>query len=340
MKSADATGRLLAGGGLEPDEVRSAFAAILSGEWTPVQVAGFAVALRMRGEDARTIVAAATAMRAAMSAVEHGLPRVADTCGTGGDGAHTMNISSAAAIVLAASGVPVAKHGNRSVSSRCGSADVMEALGIPIDVPVEKQKDVLREAGIAFLFAPAHHPALKHAGQARRELGVRTIFNALGPLVNPARATHQLVGVYDDALRPIVARALGELGVVRAWVVRSEDGLDEISPAAPTRVSVLDGGDVTERAVSPDDFGLPRVSLDALAGEDAQGNARAIETIVRGQDHPARGAVILNAAAAWHVVSGEELRASVERVSRVVREGAGMALLEKWRGAVARAKGA
>src|SRR5262249_55395431 len=160
-----------------------------------------------------------------------------DTCGTGGDGAHTLNVSTGAAIIVAACGVHVAKHGNRSVSSRCGSADVIDALGIPTDLPPAHQASILREAKIAFLMAPAHHPALRHAATARRELGIRTIFNALGPLVNPARTTHQLVGVYDDALRSVAARALGKLGVRRAWVVRSEDGLDEISPSAPTRVS-------------------------------------------------------------------------------------------------------
>src|SRR5579883_69238 len=220
--------RLLAREPVAVDDVRAAFDAILAGAWTPVQVGAFAVALRMRGETAEEIVAGAQAMRATMTAVEHALPVVVDTCGTGGDGAHTLNLSSAAAVVVAACGVPVAKHGNRSVSSKCGSADVVEALGVPIDVPPSRQAQVLREAGIAFLFAPAHHPALKHAAQARRELGTRTIFNALGPLANPARATHQLLGVYDEGLRAVAARALGKLGVRRAWVVRSEDGLDEV----------------------------------------------------------------------------------------------------------------
>ena len=229
--------RLLAREAVGAEDVRAAFDAILAGAWTPVQIGAFAVALRMAGETADVIVGAAEAMRAVMASVEHGLPIVVDTCGTGGDGAHTLNLSTAAAIVVAACGIPVAKHGNRSASSRCGSADVVEALGIPIDVPVERQGELLREVGIAFLFAPAHHPALRHVALARRELGMRTIFNALGPLANPARATHQLVGVYEDELRPIVARALGRLGTTRAWVVRSEDGLDEVSPSAPTRVS-------------------------------------------------------------------------------------------------------
>jgi anthranilate phosphoribosyltransferase len=332
---------LLSGGNLSRDEVRGAFDAILEGAWSPVQVAGFAVALRMRGESAETIVAAAEAMRAAMHAVDHGLEVVVDTCGTGGDGAHTLNISSAAALVVAACGVPVAKHGNRSVSSRCGSADVVEALGIPIDVPPARQAEVLRDANIAFLFAPAHHPALKHAGQARRELGTRTIFNAIGPLANPARATHQLLGVYDDALRPVVARALGGLGVRRAWVVRGEDGLDEVSPCAPTRVSELsDGGEVRERTVSPEDFGLPRTPREAIAGGDAAENAAAIEAILAGGGaHPARDAVLLNAAAALAVATGEALAACAARAREALAGGGAARVLSRWRAAAARARG-
>ena len=210
-----------------------------SGAWTPVQVGAFAVALRMAGETAEQIVAAAQAMRAAMSAVEHGLPVVVDTCGTGGDGAHTLNISSAAAVVVAACGVPVAKHGNRCVSSRCGSADVFEALGIPLDVTPASQPRCCARSGSRSFSRPRTIPRSRHAAQARRELGTRTIFNALGPLANPARATHQLVGVYEDRLRPVAARALGVLGARRAWVVRGEDGLDEVSPCGPTRVSEL-----------------------------------------------------------------------------------------------------
>ncbi len=323
--------KLMRAESLAPDEVRAAFDAILAGEWTPVQVAGFAVALRVRGESAETIVAAAQAMRATMTAVDHGLAQVVDTCGTGGDGAQTLNISSAAALVVAACGFAVAKHGNRSVSSRCGSADVVESLGIPIDVPPARQADVLREAGIAFLFAPAHHPALKHAAQARRELGTRTIFNALGPLANPARATHQLVGVYDDALRAIAARALGDLGVVRAWVVRGEDGLDEVSPCAPTRASILDGGHVSERTITPEDFGIARMTPDAIAGGEANENAEALERILAGAAHPARDAVILNAAAALVVASGDAPKACAARARDALDSGGAREVLERWR---------
>jgi anthranilate phosphoribosyltransferase len=320
-------------------DVGLAFEAILSGAWTPVQVAALATALRVRGETPEQIVAAAKALQRAMSVVEHGLETVVDTCGTGGDGAHTLNLSTAAAIVVAGCGCHVAKHGNRSVSSRCGSADVLEALGIPIDVPPARQGEVLRAAGIAFLMAPVHHPALRHAAQARRELGVRTIFNALGPLVNPARATHQLVGVYEDRLRAIIARALGTLGIARAWVVRGVDGLDEVSPCGPTRVSELVGGGaggadvaVRERTIEPSDFGLRPIERPAIAGGDARTNAEAIERIVAGEAHPARDAVILNAAAVLLAAGLEEApRRAAERARAAIDDGAATRVLEAWR---------
>ena len=323
---------------LGPAGVRAAFVAILEGAWTPVQVGAFASALRLRGESAETIVAAAEALIAVMSTVEHGIDEIVDTCGTGGDGAHTLNVSTAAAIVVAACGPHVAKHGNRSVSSRCGSADVVAALGIPIDVAPARQHEVLRAARIAFLMAPAHHPALRHAAEARRELGLRTIFNALGPLVNPARATHQLVGVYDDALRPVMAAALGRLGVRRAWVVRSEDGLDELSPAGATRVSVLADGRVTERVVAPEDFGIARTSLEGLRGGDASENAAAIVALLAGDDHPALSAVVLNAAAALALVRGDDLRACAEEARAALASGRARGTLAAWRSAAERTK--
>jgi anthranilate phosphoribosyltransferase len=322
-----------------PELVRSAFDAILAGAWSPVQVGAFAAALRVRGESPEVIVAAAEALRATMAAVEHGLPAVLDTCGTGGDGSRTLNISTAAALVVAGAGVSVAKHGNRSISSQCGSADVLEALDIPIDVPTGRQAEVLRETRIAFLFAPAHHPALRHAAEARRELGVRTIFNALGPLANPARATHQLMGVYEHALRPVAARALGLLGVTRAWVVRSEDGLDEVSPCAPTHVSELaPDGSIVERTVTPEDFGIPKLERAAIAGGDAKTNAEAIRAIVSGAEHPATDAVVLNAAAALCVADGLAPEAAAVRARQSIASGAAAAVLEAWRKAAKRAR--
>jgi anthranilate phosphoribosyltransferase len=335
-----AIGRLLAGEPLGADETRAAFEAILSGAWTPIQIGAFAVALRIRGETAEVIVGAVEAMRGAMTVVEHGLPLLVDTCGTGGDGSHSLNISTASAIVVAGCGVPVAKHGNRSASSRCGSADVFEALGIPIDLPAVRQGELLDEVGIVFLFARAHHPALKHAAQTRSDLGTRTIFNVLGPIANPARATHQLVGVYDDTLRPILANALGRLGSQRAWVVHGEDGLDEVSPCAPTRVSELvatgAGGEVRELVVTPEDFGIERLPRSAIAGADAKSNARAITAILAGEPHPAREAVVLNAAAALVVATGEGLRACADRARAAILSGAARATLDRWRTAALR----
>ncbi len=275
-----------------------------------------------------------------MTVVEHGLPLVVDTCGTGGDGSHTLNISTAAAIVVAACGLPVAKHGNRSASSRCGSADVFEALGIPIDVPAARQGELLRECGIAFLFAPAHHPALKHAGQARRELGTRTVFNVLGPICNPARATHQLVGVYEDSLRPILARALGRLGSQRAWVVHSEDGLDEVSPCAPTRVSELtSGGDVRERR--RDARGLRDRAHPAVCDRRRRRRGQR----ARDHGHPCRrappgargrGPERRRGARRGH---GRRPSRCAERARAAIETGAARATLERWRAAAQRARG-
>ncbi len=324
-----------------PGDVGAAFKAILAGAWTPVQVAAFMVMLRIAGDTAETIAEAADVVRGTMAAVEHGFPVLVDTCGTGGDGANTLNLSSAAAVVVAACGLPVAKHGNRSASSRCGSADVFEAMGIPLDTPPARQGDILREAGIAFLFAPAHHPALRHASQARRELGTRTIFNVLGPLVNPARASHSLVGVYEDALRPTVARALGRLGVKQAWVVHGEDGLDEVSPCGPTRVSqLMPNGEIREMVVTPEDFGIARLAPSALAGGDVEDNARALRAIIDGEPHPARDAVVINAAAAIAVATGDALRGCAERARAAMNRGAVRSTFDRWKSVALRARDA
>jgi anthranilate phosphoribosyltransferase len=324
--------------GPTPRTVRAAFEAILAGNWKPAQIAGFVVALRMRGETAAIIAPAVEAMRATMVPVEHGLPATLDTCGTGGDGLGTLNVSTAAAVVVSSLGVHVAKHGNRAVSSRAGSADVVAALGVPIDVPAERQAEVLRDAGIAFLFAPAHHPAMKQVAGVRGELGIRTIFNILGPLANPARATHQLLGTYDDALRPVMAEALRALGTRRAWVVRGEEGIDEVSPLGPTRVTELDGDHLRERVITPEDFGLSRLGPEALAGGDAAGNAAAIESILRGQPHPARGAVVLNAAAAYVVARGADPKEAAAAADRAIASGQAIAVLERWRASAARVR--
>ncbi len=316
---------------LQDGALREAFTAILRGEWTPAQAASFATALRVTGETSGAVAAGVSAMRQAMISVEHGLPLVFDTCGTGGDGLGTLNVSTLAAIVVAACGVPVAKHGNRSVSSRAGSADFIEALGLPIELPLARHQSLLSTIGITFLFAPAFHPALRHVAQVRRELGFRTVFNAIGPLCNPARATHQLVGVYNDALLDIAANALAEVGTTRAWVVRSEDGLDEISPAAPTHVRVVEAGRVSRKVISPATFGFPESSLEVLAGADAAENAAIAIEILSGKTHPARTAVALNAAASLVVASGQEPTTCGEQVLEALDSGRALALLERWR---------
>jgi anthranilate phosphoribosyltransferase len=324
--------------GPAPGTIRAAFDAIFAGSWTPAQVSGFLIALRMRGETAAIVASAARAMRDTMVVVDHGLPATLDTCGTGGDGRGTLNVSTAAAIVVASLGIAVAKHGNRAMSSRAGAADVLEALGVPVDLPPHRQADVLRDAGIAFLFAQAHHPAMKHVGPVRRELGIRTIFNILGPLCNPARATHQLLGTFDDQVRPLMAETLRMLGTKRAWVVWGEEGIDEVSPSGATRVSELDGDTIRERVITPDDFGLPRLAPDVLAGGDAASNAKAIESILRGEAHPARGAIVLNAAAAIVVAQGKEPREAAGEADRALSSGRALAALERWRAAALRAR--
>jgi len=314
--------KLLAGE-LDADEVRAAFDAILAGSWTPIQTGAFAVALRMRGETDEQIVAAARAMRAAMSVVDHGLPMVLDTCGTGGDGAHTLNISSAAAIVVAACDVPVAKHGNRSVSSRTGSADVLESLGVGIDLTPADAGRSLDVLGITFLFAPNYHGALRHAVGPRRELGVRTVFNVLGPLTNPAGASRQLLGVYADALVPLIAQVLNLLGSERAMIVHGLDGLDELTVFARNHVAELADGRVREFELDPADFGLAHHDRSEVAGGTAAENAARVRAVLGGEPGAARDIVVLNSAAAL-VVAGvaPDLREGIERARAAIDSGA------------------
>jgi anthranilate phosphoribosyltransferase len=258
---------------------------------------------------------------------------VLDTCGTGGDGSATLNLSTGAAVIAAAAGVTVAKHGNRAATSRSGSADVLEALGIPLDVPATAQARVLTRAGIAFLFAQAHHPAMKHAMPVRRELGIRTLFNCLGPLSNPAGATHQLLGAYDDAMRPVLAAALRDLGTRRAWVIRSADGMDELSPHAVTRVTELRAGKLSELEVTPEDFGLPRSPEGAIRGAEPSDNAAVFAKVLAGEPHPSRDAFVLNAAGALVVAHDMDPKAAALRAREVLENGAALRLLDGWRAA-------
>jgi len=318
------------------DEMLALVRRIMSGEMSPVLMAALLVGLRVKKETIGEITAAAQVMREFSTKVEVAdRKNLVDIVGTGGDGSHTFNISTCSMFVAAAAGAQVAKHGNRSVSSRTGSADVLEALGVPVDVAPGRHPDILRRAGITFLFAPAHHPAMRHSGPARRELAVRTIFNALGPIANPAGATHQLIGAYDDRLRGILAETLGKLGSRHAWVVRGEDGLDEISPFGPTRVTELAGGALRERVVTPEDFGLSRAAEGALDGGDAAANASRIRAILGGEEDAAQGAVALNAAAA--IAVGRErtddagLREAAREAVEALRSGAALRTLDGWR---------
>ena len=324
--------KVVDGSNLTAAEVEAAMDEILAGTATPAQIAAFVIALRMKGESSTEIAAAASSMRRRCEAVR---PKVSGpllaTAGTGGDGLHTFNISTAAAIVAAASGVAVAKHGNRAVSSKAGSADVLEALGVRIDLDANAVARCIEDVGIGFLFAPSHHAAMRHAAPVRRELGVRTLFNLLGPLANPASATHQVVGVFDASRVEQLAEALGVLGLEAAWVVCGEGSLDEVSPSGPTRVAALEGGTVRTFELTPADFDLPSVPLEALRGGDAQENAAIISRVLAGEPGPARTAVVLNAAAGL-VVAGHasDPKEGAAQASQALDNGSAARTLARW----------
>jgi anthranilate phosphoribosyltransferase len=271
---------------------------VMRGEATSAQIAAWLVALRLKGETPEEITGFARAMRAAMVTLDEVPPNTVDTCGTGGDGLSTFNISTAAALITAACGVPVAKHGNRAVSSQCGSADVLIGLGFEIDPGAEVAARALRESGFAFLFAPRFHPAMKHAIGPRREIGVRTVFNLLGPICNPASVKHQIIGVYDPEWLVPLATVLGSLGAQRALIVAGPHGADELLPAGESRVAEWDGRSVNEYTIDPADAGLPRIALDDIKGSTAEQNAAIIHAIAAGREGPAAETALLNAGAA------------------------------------------
>ena len=294
---------------LSREEARAVMSEVLTGNCTDAQVAGLLVALRMKGETVEEIVGFAEAIRAAATPLnlrrnstvdvsDTERDALVDTCGTGGDASGTFNISTATAFVVAGAGVRVAKHGNRSISSKCGSADVMEALGVNINLTPERLAACLEEVGMAFLFAPAMHSAMKHVQTARRELQLRTVFNLLGPLTNPAHASAQVVGVYALELVEIVAEALSMLGLRRALVVHGLDGLDEITITGPTRVAEVHEGNVRTYEITPEEFGMKRATLEDISGGDAAANAAIIREILDGKKSARRDVVLLNAAAA------------------------------------------
>ncbi len=288
----------VAGDHLNSNDAEEAMGVVMRGEATPAQIAAWLVALRFKGETPDEIAGFARAMRAAMVALDHVPEGTVDTCGTGGDGLSTFNISTAAALIVAASGTPVAKHGNRAVSSQSGSADVLKVLGFDIDPGVETVTKALNDTGFTFMFAPRFHPAMKHAIGPRREIGIRTVFNILGPICNPANVQHQIVGVYDPAWLVPLATVLGALGAKRVLVVSGPDGADELLPTGPSRVAEWDGERVSEYTIDPSELGLAPISLDQIKGASAEINAEIIRQIAQGTDGPAAETALLNAGAA------------------------------------------
>ncbi len=322
-------GLVAAGKRLPLEQAREAFEIMMAGDATPAQVAGFLMALRVRGETVDELTGGAQVLRERMVKVS-APDQALDTCGTGGDASGTFNVSTAAALVVAACGVPVAKHGNRALSSKAGSADILAALGVNIDAEPTRVERSIREAGIGFMMAPRHHGAMRHVAGTRVELGTRTIFNLLGPLANPAGAKRQLLGVFaGDWIEPL-ARVLGQLGSERAWVVHGSDGLDELTTTGPSQVAELRAGQVRTFEVTPEQAGLPRARLEDLRGADAETNAAALRALLDGVRGPYRDIVLLNSAAALVVAErAEDLRSGVARAVDAIDRGAAKATLAK-----------
>jgi anthranilate phosphoribosyltransferase len=326
--------RLLGGQDLAAAETAWAMEQVMLGEATAAQLAGFVVALRAKGESAEEVTGLVTAMLSLAERIDVPGPAV-DTCGTGGDRAHTVNISTMSAMVVAGAGLQVVKHGNRAASSACGSADLLEELGVVVDLGPELVVECARRAGIAFCFAPRFHPALRHAAAVRRELGVATFFNFLGPLANPAQPASQAVGVADARIAAVMAQVLADRGV-SALVFRGDDGLDELTPCAPSSVWWVRDGSVTTEKVAPEDVGMARAELDALRGADAAHNAGVARRFLAGEGGAVRDAVLLNAAAA--IVAAEpgegplagQLGAAVQRAATAVDSGAAASALTAW----------
>jgi anthranilate phosphoribosyltransferase len=321
--------KTIEGQGLTQEEAYQAMGLIMRGEATDAQIAGYLVALRVKGETVAEIAGSARAMRAAAATIQPDVPGpLLDTAGTGGDGAHSINISTTAAFVIAGAGYAVAKHGNRAASSKCGSADVLEALGVNLALSPEEVQACIEEIGIGFMFAPHFHPAMKHAIGPRRELGQRTIFNILGPLTNPANATHQLIGVFDPALTETMAQVLAELGVQGAMVVHGAGGLDEFTTSGANQVSVLRGGRVEAQTIEPAAWGLRAASLDDLRGGEPADNAAICRAILAGEDRsPRLDVILLNAAAAIAAIDGD-LQTALAQVRDALESGAALGKLD------------
>lgn len=321
--------RLIRRENLSEEEMSGLVGEIMSGTVTDAQIGAILAALASKGETFAELAGAARAMRRKATRIQTNADVVVDTCGTGGDGLHTFNISTTAAFVVAGCGVTVAKHGNRSVSSKCGSADLLEALGVNLDAATEVVEEAVREIGIGFLFAPLFHKAMRHAARARKELGVRSIFNMLGPLTNPAGANCQLIGVYAPELTEMFAQALRLLGARRAFVVHGHDGLDEISVCAPTRISELNGGGITTYDITPDRVLGRTARPEDLTGGSPEENARITRDILDGGQGPKRDVILLNAGAALAAAGvAEALKEGIEMAARSIDEGRARAKLE------------
>ncbi len=322
--------RLAAGALMSAEEAEATFDIIMSGEATPAQIGGLLMAMRVRGETVAELTGAVRAMRARMTPVAAPDGAI-DVCGTGGDNAGTLNVSSAVTFVVAGCGVPVAKHGNRALSSRTGGADVLTALGVNVDVPLERLADILRAANCAFLFAPRHHPSMRHAAGPRVELGTRTIFNLLGPLANPAGVRRQLTGVFAPEWARPMAETLAALGTERAWIVHGS-GLDELTVAGANQVTELRDGSVRSFTVIPEDADLPSAPIEAIRGGDPALNAASLLALLEGAPGPYRDTVLLNAAAALIVADrAEDLRSGVILAANALASGAALGALQTLR---------
>jgi anthranilate phosphoribosyltransferase len=322
-------GKVATGASLSREEAEAAFDVMMSGEATPAQIGGFLMALRVRGETVDEISGAVATMRSKMLRVD--APEGAiDIVGTGGDGSGSFNISTASAFVAAGAGVKVAKHGNRALSSRSGAADVLAALGVKIDIGPEEIARCIQSAGVGFMFAPAHHAAMRHVGPSRVELGTRTIFNLLGPLSNPAGVRRQLVGVFARQWLEPVARVLAGLGSERVWVVHGSDGMDEITASGPTSVTALENGEVRSFEITPEQVGLPRHPASAVAGGTAEANAAALRAVLDGRRDAYRDTVLLNAGAALLIAGrAETLAEGVDLAARSIDQGRAAAVLAR-----------
>lgn len=330
--------RLIGGETLDADAAAEAFRVVMSGEATAAQMAALLMGLRMRGEHPSEVAGAAMALRQAMTRIPSGDPAaLVDTCGTGGGSVGTFNISTAAALLAAGAGIRIAKHGNRSFTSKSGSADVLEALGVPIDVPVSRMHEVLEEAGIVFMFAPAMHPAMRHVGPVRREMGIQTVMNLVGPLANPAMAGRQVIGVADPGRLELIAGALRQLGTVHSLVVHGAPGMDEISPLGQTTIIEIRGDTMTRSLFDPASVGVTGVVASELAGGEPAENAALIESVLKGEGTAgAEAAVVLNAGAALYVGGkADSLESGINLAREALREGRGWDALGRLRAAAA-----